>query len=128
MSPSRAESPAPPTLGGSTHQRQHSFDSYFSDNSDKSDKEKVIICSPLSQLLTSCFKSNIPQTTHGSSRFDYRRAFTHHHHSSDKQTNPPSKPHSPTVNVYTHCGRHTDQYLLGGWSNLIKGPFKREKD
>lgn len=24
------------------------------------------------------------------------------------------KPSSPTVNVYTHCGRHTDQYLFGG--------------
>ncbi|KAI1268402.1 hypothetical protein F5Y18DRAFT_228280 [Xylariaceae sp. FL1019] len=27
-----------------------------------------------------------------------------------------SKAHSPTVNVYTHCGRHTDQYLFGGHS------------
>ncbi|KAI1468253.1 uncharacterized protein F4812DRAFT_360077 [Daldinia caldariorum] len=30
------------------------------------------------------------------------------------------KHHAPTVNVYTHCGRHTDQYLFGGWSNIFK--------
>ncbi|KAI1074357.1 hypothetical protein F5B20DRAFT_441767 [Whalleya microplaca] len=39
-----------------------------------------------------------------------------------------SKPNTPTVNVYTHCGRHTDQYLLGGWSNLIKSTFQSRKE
>ncbi|KAI3336717.1 hypothetical protein HD806DRAFT_528309 [Xylariaceae sp. AK1471] len=33
-----------------------------------------------------------------------------------------SKPSSPTVNLYTHCGRHTDQYLFGGhgFKELLK--------
>ncbi|ORY70113.1 uncharacterized protein BCR38DRAFT_481257 [Pseudomassariella vexata] len=31
-----------------------------------------------------------------------------------------SKPTSPTANVYTHCGRHSDQWLLGGMSGLFK--------
>ncbi|KAI0526552.1 hypothetical protein F5B22DRAFT_641697 [Xylaria bambusicola] len=26
------------------------------------------------------------------------------------------KPNTPTVNLYTHCGRHTNQYLFGGHS------------
>ncbi|KUI59314.1 hypothetical protein VP1G_06582 [Cytospora mali] len=26
---------------------------------------------------------------------------------------------SPTVNVYTHCGRHSNQYLFGGWSKVF---------
>ena len=26
---------------------------------------------------------------------------------------------APTVNVYTHCGRHSNQYLFGGWSKMF---------
>ncbi|KAI1355647.1 hypothetical protein F5Y01DRAFT_269343 [Xylaria sp. FL0043] len=33
-----------------------------------------------------------------------------------------SKPSTPTVNLYTHCGRHTDQYLFGGHS--LSGSIK----
>ena len=38
-----------------------------------------------------------------------------------------SKPSSPTKNVYTHCGRHTDQYLFGGrsMSDLFRGVFPK---
>ena len=48
-----------------------------------------------------------------------------------KPTSPtsPTKPYSPTKNVYTHCGRHTNQYLFGGrsMSELLRGVFhKRE--
>ena len=39
-----------------------------------------------------------------------------------------SKPSSPTKNVYTHCGRHTDQYLLGGRSmtDLVRNIFTKK--
>ncbi|KAI5926555.1 hypothetical protein F4810DRAFT_707644 [Camillea tinctor] len=37
-----------------------------------------------------------------------------------------TKPASPTVNLYTHCGRHSDQFLFGGWSDLIRSHFKKE--
>lgn len=31
-----------------------------------------------------------------------------------------SSPSSPSnVNQYTHCGRHTDQYLFSGWSKVF---------
>ncbi|KAI1369044.1 hypothetical protein F5Y08DRAFT_293374 [Xylaria arbuscula] len=33
-----------------------------------------------------------------------------------------SKSHAQTVNLYTHCGRHTNQYLFGGHS--ISGSIK----
>lgn len=26
---------------------------------------------------------------------------------------------SSNVNQYTHCGRHTDQYLFSGWSKVF---------
>ncbi|KAI1097965.1 hypothetical protein F4804DRAFT_142720 [Jackrogersella minutella] len=88
----------------SSHSRQESFDSSYSDK----DKE-----------------------SHGSSRFDdYRKALGSHSHSHSspnrKSSGSTSKPHSPTVNVYTHCGRHTDQYLLGGWSNVVRSAFKKD--
>jgi len=35
---------------------------------------------------------------------------------SDSSTISRRKASSPTVNVYTTCGRHTDQYLFGGRS------------
>ncbi|GAP86463.1 putative unnamed protein product [Rosellinia necatrix] len=34
------------------------------------------------------------------------------------------KPNFGTVNVHTHCGRHTDQYLFGGHS--IRELFSRK--
>lgn len=36
--------------------------------------------------------------------------------STSRSTKPSSKPSSPTTNVYTYCGRHSDQWLLGGRS------------
>ncbi|KAI1427040.1 hypothetical protein F5Y12DRAFT_226336 [Xylaria sp. FL1777] len=40
-----------------------------------------------------------------------------------------SKPSSPTVNLYTHCGRHTDQYLFGGhsFSESIKDILRKKQ-
>lgn len=32
---------------------------------------------------------------------------------------------SPTVNVYTHCGRHSSQWLFSGWGSLKKGSGKK---
>ncbi|KAI0435095.1 hypothetical protein F5Y09DRAFT_293681 [Xylaria sp. FL1042] len=39
-----------------------------------------------------------------------------------------SKPSTPTVNLYTHCGRHTNQYLFGGhsFSESIKDILKKK--
>ncbi|KAI1458225.1 hypothetical protein F4805DRAFT_456859 [Annulohypoxylon moriforme] len=65
---------------------------------------------------------SVPLETQRTSRFDeYRKSLGHHNQPSHKS----SKPHSPTVNVYTHCGRHTDQYLFGGWSDAFKHAFKK---
>lgn len=33
----------------------------------------------------------------------------------------------PVVNRYTHCGRHSDQYLFGGWGDLVKGVFHKKE-
>ncbi|KAI1213329.1 uncharacterized protein F4807DRAFT_456671 [Annulohypoxylon truncatum] len=71
--------------------------------------------------LTKIARLETPRT----SRFDeYRKSFGHHSQPSPNHKS--SKPHSPTVNVYTHCGRHTDQYLFGGWSNAFKHAFKKD--
>ncbi|KAK9769971.1 hypothetical protein AB5N19_12672 [Seiridium cardinale] len=37
-----------------------------------------------------------------------------------------TKPTSPTVNRHTHCGRHSDQWLFGGFSDVIKSAWKKE--
>ncbi|KAI0018978.1 hypothetical protein F4780DRAFT_780856 [Xylariomycetidae sp. FL0641] len=36
--------------------------------------------------------------------------------------------YSPTVNHYTHCGRHTDQYLFGGHTlkNFVRSAFNKK--
>ncbi|GKT53216.1 hypothetical protein ColTof4_13370 [Colletotrichum tofieldiae] len=36
--------------------------------------------------------------------------------------------HSQTVNVYTHCGRHSSQFLFGGrsFSDMARHLFKRD--
>ncbi|KAF3770376.1 hypothetical protein M406DRAFT_354420 [Cryphonectria parasitica EP155] len=31
-------------------------------------------------------------------------------------------------NVYTHCGRHSDQYLFGGWGDVVKNVFHHRKN
>lgn len=41
-----------------------------------------------------------------------------HHHSNKKVASP--------VNVYTHCGRHSDQFLFSGWGDVVRGFAKRE--
>lgn len=33
---------------------------------------------------------------------------------------------SGSVNVHTHCGRHSDQFLFGGWGPLVKGVFHKK--
>ncbi|OLN94038.1 hypothetical protein CCHL11_03362 [Colletotrichum chlorophyti] len=36
--------------------------------------------------------------------------------------------HSQTVNVYTHCGRHSSQFLFGGrsFTDMARSIFKRD--
>lgn len=125
--PSRAAAPSHLDLAGSgesSHRRQDSFGSYFSD---KSDKEKV--CRVVHRTLKAAVRNLTPsqdsRDSTGSGQFeDYRRMLGGHSTPTRKSTSSP-KPHSPTVNVYTHCGRHTDQYLFSGWSNVVKSPFKK---
>ncbi|KAI1641804.1 hypothetical protein F4815DRAFT_157157 [Daldinia loculata] len=77
--------------GESTYRRQDSIGSYYSEK----DKD-----------------------TPRDSQSDERRKLLGSHESNHKSHHP--KHHAPTVNLYTHCGRHTDQYLFGGWSNIFK--------
>ncbi|KAI2465925.1 hypothetical protein F4781DRAFT_373548 [Annulohypoxylon bovei var. microspora] len=96
MPSSRGVPPTPLNIRGSsetTHGRQDSFDSYYSDKDSK-------------------------ETPRSSKSLG--------NHSQPSPNHKSSKPHSPTVNVYTHCGRHTDQYLFGGWSNAFKNAFKKD--
>ncbi|KAL0931880.1 uncharacterized protein CTRU02_212833 [Colletotrichum truncatum] len=39
-----------------------------------------------------------------------------------------SHSHSQTVNVYTHCGRHSSQFLFGGrsFTDMARSIFKRD--
>ncbi|KAI2616668.1 hypothetical protein GGS26DRAFT_442928 [Hypomontagnella submonticulosa] len=99
----RGVSPAPLNIGGPGETSHHRQDSFAS--SCYSDKEK-----------------DSPRSSHFE---DYRKLLSSHSSQSHKSDSGSSKPHSPTVNVYTHCGRHSDQYLFSGWSN-IKSAFKKE--
>ncbi|KAI1781480.1 hypothetical protein F4818DRAFT_38873 [Hypoxylon cercidicola] len=103
--PSRGVPPSPINIAGrseSSHHRQDSFGSYFSDK----------------------YKDSRGSTS--SSPFeDYRNMSGGHSTPTRKSTGSSAKPHSPTVNVYTTCGRHTDQYLFSGWSNVVKSPFRK---
>ncbi|KAI0379681.1 hypothetical protein F5Y04DRAFT_127693 [Hypomontagnella monticulosa] len=98
----RGVSPAPLNIGGSgdtSHRRQDSYaSSYYSE------KEK-----------------DSPRSSH----FEDCRKLLSNHSSQNRKSSGSSKPHSPTVNGYTYCGRHSDQYLFSGWSN-IKSAFKKD--
>jgi hypothetical protein len=66
--------------------------------------------------------------------YDHKHNGDKHHHHGDKPTPrrkfSSSKPTSPTANVYTHCGRHSDQWLLGGrsMSDIFKrSPWKKDE-
>ncbi|KAJ9154925.1 hypothetical protein NKR23_g2193 [Pleurostoma richardsiae] len=59
-----------------------------------------------------------------SGSWDYSTPPAHHKPRSSSSSD--KKPQSPTANVYTYCGRHTDQFLLGGWTGMINGIFKKD--
>ncbi|KAI1654294.1 hypothetical protein F4813DRAFT_211689 [Daldinia decipiens] len=98
----------------SAYRRQDSISSYYSE------KDKVGRVTYYSSLHATVSKHNpnTPQDTSRDSQSDERRKLLASHESNHKPHH--SKHHAPTVNVYTHCGRHTDQYLFGGWSNIFK--------
>ncbi|KAI1402199.1 hypothetical protein F4819DRAFT_293900 [Hypoxylon fuscum] len=98
--PSRAVPPSPLNLRGSGEASPHRQDSFGSDYSDK-DKD-------------------VRESTSSSQFDDHHRMLGGHSTPTRKFTGSSSKPHSPTVNVYTHCGRHSDQYLFSGWSHLFR--------
>ncbi|KAL7627077.1 hypothetical protein AAE478_003853 [Parahypoxylon ruwenzoriense] len=105
---SRGASPTPLNRGSgeATHRRQGSFDSYYSNKG----------------------KDSPPPAN--SSRFDdYRKALGGHHTPTRKSSGPPPgpKPSSPTVNVYTHCGRHSDQFLFNGWGDIVRSTFHKKE-
>ncbi|KAI1376831.1 hypothetical protein F4677DRAFT_75578 [Hypoxylon crocopeplum] len=125
MPSSQGVSPSPLDIrssGESSHHRQDSFGSYYSD------KDKVGMAQPLLSVHRSNHRQDIPR----SGRFDdYRKALSSHPSPSRKSSSSSSgssssKPHSPTVNVHTHCGRHSDQYLFGGWSNVVKSALRKD--
>ncbi|KAI5859370.1 hypothetical protein GGS23DRAFT_600495 [Durotheca rogersii] len=105
--PPRSESPTPLILMGSrassdgSYTRKDSFDSYYSEKGKES-----------------------PSAT-GSNGFDNSHTASSSQATSRKASDPAPKPYSPTVNVYTHCGRHSDQYLFKGWSDLVRS-FKKD--
>lgn len=33
-----------------------------------------------------------------------------------------------SINANSYCGRHSDQYLFGGWGDLVKGVFHTKKN
>jgi hypothetical protein len=35
--------------------------------------------------------------------------------------------HEPKKNVYTECGRHSDEWLFGGWSDKVKKLWEKDK-
>lgn len=120
----RGVSPAPLNIGGPGETSHHRQDSFAS--SCYSDKEKVREANRY-PLLRAALRSNYPQDSPRSSHFeDYRKLLSSHSSQSHKSDSGSSKPHSPTVNVYTHCGRHSDQYLFSGWSN-IKSALRRSR-
>ncbi|KAI1324851.1 hypothetical protein F5Y16DRAFT_285787 [Xylariaceae sp. FL0255] len=99
----RAKRPAPMPLENSTSPRQPSF------ASESSDKPKV---------------SHIPAVDKSEYFADYTDIKSLNRSSTAGTVG--SAKRSPTANVYTHCGRHTDQYLFGGrsmsdlWRSLKK--------
>ncbi|OTB08325.1 hypothetical protein M426DRAFT_182263 [Hypoxylon sp. CI-4A] len=126
--PSKKTAPPTPLNLESSPRRQ---DSWASTSSSYSEKDKVGGLARCSAALAAALRSNRPQEEPRTNRYDEylkslasqpspSRKHTHSSHGSS------SKPHSPTVNVYTHCGRHTDQYLFGGWSNIVKSTFKKD--
>ncbi|KAI0181032.1 hypothetical protein GGR52DRAFT_567281 [Hypoxylon sp. FL1284] len=103
--PSRSSVPPPLDLADRNepgHRRHESFGSYFSEK----DKDSR-------------------RSTSSSQYEDYRKILGDQHTQTRKSTEAHAKTHSPTVNVYTHCGRHSDQFLFSGWSNVVKSPFRK---
>ncbi len=47
-------------------------------------------------------------------------------HRKDSSSSSQRKASSPTVNVYSHCGRHSDQFLFSGWGDVLRGITKRD--
>ncbi|KAI1768662.1 hypothetical protein GGR53DRAFT_346540 [Hypoxylon sp. FL1150] len=130
--PSSAVPPSRHDLAGSgesSHRRQDSFGSSFTDRSDKEKVSRVTsrtLASPKAAALNLTPSQDSRESTSSSQYEDYRRMLASHAPPTRQSTASSSKPHhSPTVNVYTHCGRHTDQYLFSGWSNIVKSPFRK---
>lgn len=48
--------------------------------------------------------------------------------SRNSMSGPSRRATAPVVNRYTHCGRHSDQYLFGGWGDLVKGVFSKKHE
>ncbi|KAI8634753.1 hypothetical protein F5Y19DRAFT_469808 [Xylariaceae sp. FL1651] len=116
MGRSRATPPSPISFDKSTALRQNSF------GSDSSDKDKVSQHRSLRSSTASSNSSdmkNFARSTSGSWISDHLKR-------SSTQGN--SKPSSPTVNVHTYCGRHTDQYLFGGrsMSDFMRSMTKKQ--
>ncbi|KAI0011857.1 hypothetical protein F4779DRAFT_160277 [Xylariaceae sp. FL0662B] len=125
--PGRGAAPAPLSLSSeASTRRQDSFGSDYSDL--KVGQSLCTVIGSQSNLPS----QDMPQSA-GHGWFDDGRKGSSDHSSpsrkSTRSSSAPShsKPNSPNVNVYTHCGRHSDQYLFGGWSNIMKSTFHSKK-
>ncbi|KAI1144372.1 hypothetical protein F5Y05DRAFT_25434 [Hypoxylon sp. FL0543] len=119
MGSRRITSPAPPSIGTSSENSHRRQDSSSSDDS-YSEKEKVS-GNPAFPLLP----PEEDRKASGNSPPRSRKCASSGSYGSSGSYSASKPPHSPTVNNYTYCGRHSDQYLFNGWSNIVKSPFKK---
>ncbi|KAI1313635.1 hypothetical protein F5Y03DRAFT_103999 [Xylaria venustula] len=123
MSSGRAESPTQMSL------LDKEFGTYRQDSSgsDTTTKGKHESSGSDSSHWYKRYRSKTESDSHDS-HDSHRSHRSHGSHSSYDSHDSNDKHGSPTVNLYTHCGRHTDQYLFGGHSlsDAIKDILKKK--
>ena len=113
--------------GGAAARRQDSFGSDTSEQEKVSQSRQPLALALVRSLYTSANASAPQEILHRPATGHW---FGEHHRKGTKRRtvsmSSSTKPASPTVNLYTHCGRHSDQFLFGGWTDLIRSRFKKE--
>ncbi|KAI1816086.1 hypothetical protein GGS20DRAFT_583883 [Poronia punctata] len=98
-----SRSPEPIPFDKAETQRQDSFGSDFSEFDKEKEHPRSTSGSWFRKSHTNSPNLNPNSNSNTSTNTNTNTEWSH-------------KTHSPTVNLYTHCGRHTDQYLFGGHS------------
>ena len=109
----------PPIDTRLTASRNYSLDSAGSEPS-------TVSLSNTQDLVTQFNRCYQKRTTSFSSDFSVDTPPTHSRHNSTSSSKSQKKPVTPTVNRHTHCGRHSNQYLFHGWSDMVRGMINRE--